>query len=392
MNPAEKRLAYCSGHGEHIKVMIIGLGSVGTYLLDYLCSSGGPSLEIVVAGRNEEKMRSDVNIVRVASMIRGQNRTKITIDGSCDLERTQTVAECISRHRPDMIVNSSRVRSGLKYGSISWQAFRAYGIWAPLALKYTKTIMEAAGLACSQAVVINTSYSDAVIPWLKGAGYRYPDFGSGNLNHLIPRIQFAVGALAGIADPWNLDVTLATGHFHDVVISKEGHAEGVEQLLNVRYQGKTLAVDQAGVLRRCRIPMPTDAKRNMMNASSNFQIISALLRAIRDRARTKLHIPGALGELGGYPVIVDGSRDGGPVSVSIDEEIFTLEEMREKNRQSMALDGIEGIQGDSLIYTDALIEKVRSALNTALPKRVPLADADQVADFLVEQVILKADR
>ena len=39
---------------------IIGLGSVGTYLLDYLYSSGDPSLEIVAVGRNAEKMESPV--------------------------------------------------------------------------------------------------------------------------------------------------------------------------------------------------------------------------------------------------------------------------------------------------------------------------------------------
>lgn len=388
MNPTEKRLAHWASHADHIKVMIIGLGSVGTYLLDYLCSSGDPSLEIVAAGRNAEKMASDVNIVRVASMIRGQNRTRVTIDGSCDLERVEAVAACISKHQPDIIVNSSRARSGLKYGSISWQAFRAYGIWAPLAVKYTKTIMDAVEQAGSQALVINTSYSDAVIPWLKGAGCRYPDFGSGNLNHLIPRIQFAVGGILGITDPWNLDVTLATAHFHDVVVSKEGHAEGVEQLLDIRYHGKPLAIDQAEVLRHCKIPMPVDAKRNMMNASSNYQIISGLLRAVRNRERVKLHIPGPLGELGGYPVVVDGSRDT-PV-VSIDEDVFPLREMREKNRQSMALDGIEGVQGDELIYTDGLIEKVQATFGARLPKRVSLGQAEQTADFLVERVILKA--
>lgn len=390
MNPTGKRLVHCAAHAEHIKVMIIGLGSVGTYLLDYLCSSGDPSLEIVAAGRNAEKMESDVNIVRVASMIRGQNRTKVTIDGTCDLERIETVVACISKHQPDIIVNTSRVRSGLKYGSISWKAFRAYGIWTPLAVKYTKTIMDAAELAGSQALIINTSYSDAVIPWLKGANCRYPDFGSGNLNHLIPRIQFSVGSILGITDPWNLDITLATGHFHDVVISKEGHAEGVEQLLDIQYQGKPQAVDQAEVLRRCKIPMPVDAKRNMMNASSNYQIISALLRAIRSRECTKLYIPGALGELGGYPVLVDGSQE--PITVSIDVSVFTLQEMREKNRQSMALDGIEGIQKDCLIYTDALIEKVRSAFDVLLPKCVRLADADQTADFLIREIILKAGK
>lgn len=38
-----------------VKVMIIGLGSVGTYLLDYLLSGKDENLEICVVGRNEEK-------------------------------------------------------------------------------------------------------------------------------------------------------------------------------------------------------------------------------------------------------------------------------------------------------------------------------------------------
>ena len=134
--------------------------------------------------------------------------------------------------------------------------------------------------------------------------------------------------------------------------------------------------------------MPVDAKRNMMNASSNYQVISGLLRAVRNRERIKLHIPGALGELGGYPVIVDGSRD--TPAVFVDEGVFSLQEMREKNRKSMALDGIEGIQGDELIYTDGLIEKVQAAFSARLPKRVSLGQAEQTADFLVERVILKA--
>lgn len=52
--------------------------------------------------------------------------------------------------------------------------------------------MKAYGKADSHAISINTSYSDAVIPWLKSAELPYFDFGSGNLNHLIPRMKFYV--------------------------------------------------------------------------------------------------------------------------------------------------------------------------------------------------------
>ena len=102
------------------------------------------------------------------------------------------ITETLKIVQPDIIVNASRAYPGLKYGSISWPKLRAYGIWTPLSMKFTKNIMQAVEEARSDAIVINTSYSDAVIPWLKSAGKAYPDFGSGNVNHLIPRIKLAV--------------------------------------------------------------------------------------------------------------------------------------------------------------------------------------------------------
>lgn len=181
---------------EHIKagkicIMIIGLGSVGTYLLDYLISRGDPSIRIVVVGRNREKMERHVNIVKVAGLIRQVNRSHIEIEAGVDLEDIHGIKNVIMKYSPDFIVNSSRAYPGLKYGSISWSNIRAYGIWSPLAIRFMRNIMESWEKANSDSIVINTSYSDAVIPWLKSAGMPYPDFGSGNLNHLVPRIQLA---------------------------------------------------------------------------------------------------------------------------------------------------------------------------------------------------------
>ena len=171
-------------------VMILGLGSVGTYLLDYLLGSG-ECFQVVVVGRTLEKMEMDVNIVRIGALIRGKNRSEVLIENNIDFNNIDQLGQVMKKYKPDFIINTSRAYSGLKYGSISWNAIRAYGIWTPLAIKYIRNIMEAYKLADINAIVINTSYSDAVIPWLKSAGKSYPDFGSGNLNHLIPRIQFA---------------------------------------------------------------------------------------------------------------------------------------------------------------------------------------------------------
>ena len=373
--------------GRKIRIMIMGLGSVGTYLLDYLLSAKDTGMEICVAGRSEEKMVPNVNIVRVASLIRGQNRTNVKIRGNMDLSDIDSITACLMEYRPDIIINSSRAYPGLKYGSISWKNVRAYGIWAPLAIKFTRNIMEAYERAESEAIVINTSYSDAVIPWLKSAGRAYPDFGSGNLNHLIPRVRFAVAEAYGIEDYWNVEVTWAVSHFHDVVISKEGQTEQVEQLIDIRYQGGRLKPDLDRIFAACRIPMPVDARRNMMNASSNFEIIQGILAAAREGKRVRLHCPGVFGEIGGYPVILDGTENR--MRAYIDEEIFDLESMRRKNRESIYLDGIESVEDGALTYTDELIARCRDAFGVSLMKQVGFEEIERAAQFLITEIIEK---
>lgn len=388
METLEKRLQLLKKHvdDDNITIMIMGLGSVGTYLLDYLVSRNDPAIRIVVVGRSVEKMESNINIIRVGALIRGLNKSQILMESNIDFNNVEQMAECIHKYEPDFLVNSSRVYSGLKYGSISWKYLRAYGIWSPLAIKYIKNIMEAADIAKSNAIIINTSYSDAVIPWLKSAGKSYPDFGSGNLNHLIPRIKFAVADVLGVQDFWNVDVVLATAHFHDVVISKEGHTEGMPQLLQISYQGNVVECSQDEIFTKCKIAMPVDAKRNIMNASSNYDIIISIIDAIRERGRRKFFSPGAFGEIGGYPIVIDAAEE--VMKVDIDTSVFDLESMRKANRQSIAFDGIEDVRDGKLIYTDVLLEKVKESFDVNLTKEVEFSAIDSIAEMIINQIIV----
>ena len=350
-----------------------------------------------------------------------------------DLTDISAIKRVVEDVKPDFIVNSSRAYPGLKYGSISWTNFRAYGIWSPLAIRFTKNIMQAVSDAEVDAIVINTSYSDAVIPWLKSAGKAYPDFGSGNINHPVPRIRYAVADMLDVDDFWNVDVMFAAGHFHDVVISKEGQTEGVELPLKVWYRGEEVSLVEGGaisgssdsdvtsgasdsserkvavseIFRRCAIAMPTDTQRNMMNASSNYRIIRACVDVLRGADKQRLFIPGADGHIGGYPVVV-GRYDAGVADVAvpddrnpsgggdlvvdarIDESVFTMEEMEKANRESLYLDGVEDVRDGVLYYTDELIDKVYKAFGANLPKSVAWDDIENVAAFLIDEIILKA--
>lgn len=390
MKALQDRLNEITAHIENhdIKIMILGLGSVGNYLLDYLASSGREDMTIILVGRNREKMEEDANIVRVSALIRKQAHSKIIIEGGVDFTDIEKMTECFEKYRPDFIVNSSRVYAGLKYGSISWKNVRAYGIWAPLAVKYIKNIMQAFDKADLSGIVINTSYSDAVIPWLKGAGHAYPDFGSGNMNHLIPRIQYAVSELRGIADYWNIKVMFATSHFHDVVISKEGQTDGLDQLIQVSYRSQMLPISQEEIFAKCKIPMPVDSKRNMMNASSNYEIIMSIIHALERKEQAHFFSPGVFGEIGGYPVCIDGTSR--PALAVIDQSVFTLEAMRSKNRESIYFDGIENVENGVLVYTDELLEKVKDRFNVDLPKKVALDKSEETADLLIQEVIKKS--
>lgn len=371
---------------DDITVMIIGLGSVGTYLMNYLISRNDPAIRVVAVGRDYSKMESKVNISRIAGLIRNENKSEILIEGGVDLNDTDQIRAAIEKYDPSFIINSSRAYAGLKYGSISWHNVRAYGIWTPLSIRFTKNIMKAADDADTNAIVINTSYSDAVIPWLRSAGKAYPDFGSGNINHLIPRMKYAAAEIMGIRDFWNVEIMLACSHFHDVVISKEGHAEGQILPLKVFYKGKEMDISQKEILSRCSIPMPTDATRNMMNASSNYQIIDAFITAVRTGEKQRVFSPGVFGEIGGYPVTV-GYEDG-KLSAKIDTSAFTMEEMRSANRASIYLDGIEDVSEGNLVYSAELIGKAEQAFGVRLPKRVAFGEIEEVAQFIIDKIIL----
>lgn len=388
MKDLDVRLGVVEKHikENEITIMILGLGSVGSYLLDYLVSKNDPAITIVVVGRDFNKLETKVNIIRVAALIREVNKSNIQIEADVDLNDIGAIQRTIEKYEPDFIVNSSRAYSGLKYGSISWANVRAYGIWTPLAIKFTKNIMTACDKADTHAIVINTSYSDAVIPWLKSAGMAYPDFGSGNLNHLIPRMKFAVAKMLGVNDFWNISISFAAGHFHDVSISKEGQSEGIELPLKVCYENQEKDISKDELYKACKIAMPVDQTRNMMNASSNYQIITAVIEAARTGDAQHLFIPGAFGNIGGYPVSVGYKNDC--LTAWIDQSVFSFEEMDEANRASMYLDGIEDINNGTLIFTDELIHKALKAFGTELPKTVAYNDIEQTAQFIIDKIIL----
>ena len=123
-----------------------------------------------------------------------------------------------------------------------------------------------------------------------------------------------------------------------------------------------------------------------MNASSNYQIIMAIIDTIRSKNDQRIYTPGAFGNIGGYPVMI-GYKNG-MLDAWIDESVFTFEEMDRANRTSMNLDGIENIRDGKLYYSDALIQKSIKAFSVELPKVVSYENIEATAEFIINQIII----
>ena len=57
------------------------------------------------------------------------------------------------------------------------------------------------------------------------------------------------------------------------------------------------------------------------------------------------------------------------------------------NMESIYMDGIENVSDGYLVYTNEVLAKVHNRFHVELPKRVALADVDNVAKKLINEII-----
>ena len=88
--------------------------------------------------------------------------------------------------------------------------------------------------------------------------------------------------------------------------------------------------------------MPSDQTRNMMSASSDFDIIYSIMSAVREKKAIKIHILCVDGRhIGSYLFIIEGTdeEENGCMASN-----YSLEEMEQMNRNSIYCDGIENVE------------------------------------------------
>ena len=180
------------------KVLIIGLGDVGGWALEFLARA--PSVDsIAVADIRADWGEYRTNLAAIGAAMSGQDKS---FDfHQVDLSDVQQTSRMLSTARPDVVINVSSLLSPRSVtaqlsrieGELGVRARAALTIGAqlPWHLAPAYSVMKAKEESGLEIPVVNVSFADVVNPLLWGAGLGAV-CGAGNCEHLAYEIRRAV--------------------------------------------------------------------------------------------------------------------------------------------------------------------------------------------------------
>lgn len=347
------------------KIMIIGYGSTGKYVLDMatkLPAFSGCTFSVISRTPKEEAEKR-INITRVSTGIFG-SFPQIKYFES-DIRHIARMSELIKNVSPDIIAYTGRYMKGFKYGEFSYPNEIGYGAWTPMAIVLVEKVMRAIQQSGVKTKVINTSYGDAVSPALASIGLA-PYTSAGNLNHLVPRMKLAFAEVTG-DKPEQVDVTFAGSHYANTYISREGTPKGSPYLLKIT--GKSGGcVEDARIFEKCALSTLSGPERNWMIASDVVMLMQLMLD--KSGTKRKIHAPGPFGLIGGYPLVFQNGE------MRLDTSDFSAEEMERVNQESLRCDGIDTIDENGITFTDTLIRKMKEVFGLDYPRTISISDCE----------------
>jgi len=328
------------------RIMIFGLGVLGSKVLDMLLQAEN-NYEIVVVGRNKEKIHERVNLADLVSTNLGfKNNVSYEI---VDLNNIENTANIIFKHNPDIIFNATTkmsywvptklpkaIFSKLYYAFTGWQV--------PMHLTLTYKLMKAVNISGRFPRVINACYPDVTNAALAKVGLA-PEVGIGNLANVVPVIKKAISIHENI--PLEKLELRAYGHHHfSYMLPSLGNAESLPYYLEVLYGDlnivKYLNLDSIFTLLPTKLKRTRGLEGMIMTAASAVNVINAMAAG---NAGEIIHAPGPNGLPGGYPIIINGQG-----TEVIKPKNKDLQKMINLNIEGQILDGVQEIDENGNIY------------------------------------------
>ena len=328
-------------------LMILGLGSIGTHVLDMMTKmTRNQDVHFVLVGRNTDLLVRKSNMAMLTASQFGVY-PQISFE-TVDLTDLDAIAEAIQKHRPNVLFNAASIQSWRIVTELPQQAYReinrAYlGPWLPMHLSLVYNIARAIRLSGWKSFFINAAFPDIVNSVLDKVGLA-PDVGIGNVANVIPALRFATADFLR-KSPQHVTVRCVAHHFISHYISRHGYPNPELFHYSAECDGQdvTSHIDQEKVFSA----VPSQFRRLVglegqpMTATSAIKVIMAALHEQNER----LHAPGPRGLPGGYPIHMQGKK----VAVDL-HNTFSLEQAIQINEKAQFLEGVSKIEKDGTVH------------------------------------------
>lgn len=357
------------------KVLMIGLGSLGGHMLEFLARSYGPT-EIVAADVDGQRgLQKTNNVILGAANMGYYPRMKFLRIDLNDIDGTSAI---LRNEQPEVVVNSTTLQSWWVLGAqLREEAYlrlldAGLGPWIPMHLTLTHKLMQAVRKSGIRTHVISTSFPDAVNCILSKVGLA-PTVGIGNFDLLVPRVKKAVSEKLGIPMR-NVCVFMVGHHYHDVRVEEFGKTGEAPYFLRILV-GDRDVTEEVNAEQMLLTPIPTPPL-----TGSDPQVASSAVKnilAIVNDTGELTHAPGPQGLPGGYPVRL--SAKGAEVVVP---EGLTLKEVIHINEEAQKYDGIERIENDGSVVLTEKSHKIMEKLLNYERQRFGISESESAVGEL----------
>lgn len=362
------------------KIMIVGLGDLGSVFLDLLLRMP-ESVEVVVATRNQERAAPRCNLAQLAALAQGSlSRVRLVW---LDLDDVAATARTMSTEQPEILLSTATMSTWWLPELLPPEDARTiraagFGVWLPVHLAPTLRLMRAVREARFKGFVLTAPYPDVVNCALGKVGLA-PTCGIGNVAEIVPKLlRRAVTALD--CRPAHVRISLVA---HHALVSYAYRSEAPRPgeaippfLLQVEQEGQDMS-GQLDLRDLMLVPEPITGGRatHLLTASVTIPLIRALMQDVP----LALHVPAPVGLPGGYPVTV--SRAGVELALGS----IPLADAIAANTAAQRFDGIDAVLDDGTVVLDpGNVARLQSVLGPCAG-RISISEVEDQATDLVRR-------
>ena len=338
------------------RVMIVGLGSLGSVLLELLARDESIG-EITVASRARARSEMRCNLARIGALAQGVV-PKIRFV-PIDLDDVDRTAEVFARHQPDLIVSTASMQTWwlteLLPPSARARLDRApFGAWLPVHLTLALKFMRAVRQADYRGHTLVASFPDVVNVVLGRLGLA-PTCGLGNLDEIVPKLRYLAAERLGVS-PRAIRVLLVAHHALEPFVFGQRDGDAPPYWVRIECDGRDVTARvEAHYLLLEAYPLPPGPAWHFLTAASATRLIRGL---VGEGEGGLLHVPGPGGLPGGYPAVAScgGVRLFDLPGLSRAQAIAI-------NERSNPFDGIDCIDAEGAVrFTPEAARVVKEAL------------------------------